>query len=258
MILDASLQEAWTTLSHLPPARGTVAGYTGSARLVEADDDTHTAILHLHGHGPHGPQTATVTARLEPFGEKARLEFAIEPQPGNVQAFKATLAAALAKPSAPRPPGPRMKPAPFEYVAVTSIREGIRELRREGAVIIAGGQSLVPALNRREARPQLLVDINPIATLGVLRRTNGSLHIGATVRQAALERSPLIHAHWPCCGRLPATSATPRPVRGARCAARSHSKTPALNCRSRCRPWTRASSPRGACSPTSSSSRASS
>ena len=90
-----------------------------------------------------------------------------------------------------------MKPAPFEYVAAHSIREAIHALRHEHAQVLAGGQSLVPALNRRDATPQRVVDINPIATLGVLRRTNGSLHIGATVRQATLERSELIAANWP-------------------------------------------------------------
>jgi CO/xanthine dehydrogenase FAD-binding subunit len=90
-----------------------------------------------------------------------------------------------------------VKPAPFEYVAAHSIREATQALRRDGAAVLAGGQSLMPLLNRRERRPAVLVDINPIPTLGVLRRTNGTLHIGATVRQATLERAPLIAAHWP-------------------------------------------------------------
>ena len=89
-----------------------------------------------------------------------------------------------------------MKPAAFEYVAVRSIKEATQALKRGGRVL-AGGQSLMPLLNQREERPELLVDINPIATLGVLRRTNGSLHIGATVRQATIERSALVAHHWP-------------------------------------------------------------
>jgi CO/xanthine dehydrogenase FAD-binding subunit len=89
-----------------------------------------------------------------------------------------------------------VKPATFEYVAVSSIREAVTALKRGGQVL-AGGQSLVPLLNTREVRPALLVDINPIPSLGVLRRTNGTLHIGATVRQATLERSLLVSRHWP-------------------------------------------------------------
>jgi CO/xanthine dehydrogenase FAD-binding subunit len=89
-----------------------------------------------------------------------------------------------------------MKPAPFEYVAATSVAAATRALE-QGGTVLAGGQSLLPLLNQRAERPALLVDINPIAALGVLRRTGGSLHIGATVRQATLERSPLVARHWP-------------------------------------------------------------
>jgi CO/xanthine dehydrogenase FAD-binding subunit len=89
-----------------------------------------------------------------------------------------------------------VKPAPFEYVAATSIEEATQALA-QGGQVLAGGQSLLPLLNQRAARATRLVDINPIAPLGVLRRTNGSLQIGATVRQATLERSPLVARHWP-------------------------------------------------------------
>ena len=65
MILETPLDEAWATLSTLAPARGTLAGHTGTAMLEEADDDTHSARLRLQGTGPNGPVTATVTATLE-------------------------------------------------------------------------------------------------------------------------------------------------------------------------------------------------
>ena len=54
MILETPLDQAWAVLANLPPARGTVSGYTGTARLEEADDDTHTAILRLQGTGRTG------------------------------------------------------------------------------------------------------------------------------------------------------------------------------------------------------------
>ena len=54
----------------------------------------------------------------------------------------------------------------------------------------------MPLLNLRVARPARLVDING-AGLGVIRRSGGTLRIGATVRQAALERSALVARHWP-------------------------------------------------------------
>jgi len=87
-----------------------------------------------------------------------------------------------------------VKPAPFAYVAVRSYAEAVTHLG-EDAQVLAGGQSLVPLLNLRLARPALLVDINAIP--GVIRRAGGTLRIGATVRQAALERSALVADGWP-------------------------------------------------------------
>ena len=81
-----------------------------------------------------------------------------------------------------------MKPAPFEYVAARSVGEALEALDAEGAWVLAGGQSLLPLLNARSVRPSRLVDINH-AGLGLIRRREGVLHLGATVRQAALERA---------------------------------------------------------------------
>jgi CO/xanthine dehydrogenase FAD-binding subunit len=89
-----------------------------------------------------------------------------------------------------------VKPAPFELVAPASIAEAVALLGGDSRVL-AGGQSLVPLLNLRLARPARLVDINRIPELARLRRTDGRLLIGATVRQAALTRSPLVLRHWP-------------------------------------------------------------
>ncbi len=90
-----------------------------------------------------------------------------------------------------------MKPAPFDYVAPRTVEEALDALAEEGSRVLAGGQSLVPLLNFRLARPARLVDVNGIAELGVLRRSQGILRIGATVRQAALERSEIVARHWP-------------------------------------------------------------
>jgi CO/xanthine dehydrogenase FAD-binding subunit len=90
-----------------------------------------------------------------------------------------------------------VKPAPFEYVAPRTVQEALELLAAPDARVLAGGQSLVPLLNFRLARPERLVDINRIDELALLRRAGGVLHIGATVRQAALERSPLVARHWP-------------------------------------------------------------
>jgi carbon monoxide dehydrogenase subunit G len=115
MILDTPLEAAWAALSALAPARGTVAGYTGTAVLEEADDDTHTATLRLQGTGPEGFVTATVTATLEPAGAGTRLHFATRAHPraadaAVIEAVTRVLAAAIAAPEPPRrvpaPPPP--------------------------------------------------------------------------------------------------------------------------------------------------------
>jgi CO/xanthine dehydrogenase FAD-binding subunit len=90
-----------------------------------------------------------------------------------------------------------VKPAPFEYVAARSVEEALEALAGPDSRVLAGGQSLIPLLNFRLARPARLVDVNGIAELGLLRRAGGVLHIGATVRQAALERSEIVARHWP-------------------------------------------------------------
>ena len=85
-----------------------------------------------------------------------------------------------------------MKPPPFDYVAAGSVEEALAALARdEDAKPIAGGQSLVPALNMRLVRPTLLVDLNRAGLDGI--DANGMLRIGATVRQATLEHDPRTH-----------------------------------------------------------------
>jgi len=83
-----------------------------------------------------------------------------------------------------------MKPAPFEYVAARSVAEAVDALARHGdeAKVLAGGQSLVPMLNMRLARPAVLVDINGAGELDYLREASGVLAVGALLRQRTLER----------------------------------------------------------------------
>ena len=86
-----------------------------------------------------------------------------------------------------------MKPPPFEYVAAQSLEEALAALAEGGedAKPIAGGQSLVPALNMRLVRPTLLVDLNHAGLDGI--DANGVVRIGATARQAHVERDPRAH-----------------------------------------------------------------
>ena len=103
-----------------------------------------------------------------------------------------------------------MFPTAFEYVRVRSVDEAIAALRPHGADarILAGGQSLIPAMRYRLARPAVLVDINPIEDLAYLREEGGYLHVGATTRDATLELSPLM-ARYPLLADCSAVVADP-------------------------------------------------
>ena len=92
-----------------------------------------------------------------------------------------------------------MKPAPFAYDDPRSVEEAVALLAEHGddAKVLAGGQSLVPLLNFRLARPDRLVDVNRIDAMAHLRRRGGVLRIGALVRAATLERSQIAAEHWP-------------------------------------------------------------
>jgi len=93
-----------------------------------------------------------------------------------------------------------MKPAPFEYFAPTDIEEALDLLAQYGdeAKILAGGQSLMPLMNMRLARPRVVIDINGLSDLAyVSPGADGALAIGALTRQRAIERSSLIHEHHP-------------------------------------------------------------
>ena len=92
-----------------------------------------------------------------------------------------------------------MKPASFEYHDPTTLSEATALLGRlgEDARVLAGGQSLVPLMNFRLARPAHLVDLNRIAELDFLSVEDGELRIGAMTRQRALERSAEVASGWP-------------------------------------------------------------
>ena len=99
-----------------------------------------------------------------------------------------------------------MKPAPFRYAAPTTVAEALDLLAEHGdeAKVLAGGQSLLPLMNFRLARPAVLVDINRVSELDGIQQDNGMLRVGATTRQAALERWAAGQPAW---GLLHATLA---------------------------------------------------
>ena len=118
-----------------------------------------------------------------------------------------------------------MKPAAFDYVRAESLDEALEVLRNEGgdARIIAGGQSLMPMLNMRLAKPRVLVDIMRLEELRKIEPRQGRITVGASVRQAEL-------LEWPPLGRelklvslaLPWTGHVQTRSRGTICGSVAH------------------------------------
>jgi CO/xanthine dehydrogenase FAD-binding subunit len=96
-----------------------------------------------------------------------------------------------------------MKPAPFEYVRPGSLAEACELLAGdEDARLIAGGQTLVPMLAMRLARPAKLIDILRLPEIAGIRQEKGAVIVGATTRQAQAERDPVIRASVPMLARV--------------------------------------------------------
>ncbi|PKO22451.1 MAG: molybdopterin dehydrogenase, partial [Chloroflexi bacterium HGW-Chloroflexi-1] len=93
-----------------------------------------------------------------------------------------------------------MKPAPFEYYAPASLAEALNHVAQLGyaAKVLAGGQSLIPAMNFRLAQPAALVDLNNVAELFFIRpAADGGVTIGAMTRNSTVEHDPLIAQRAP-------------------------------------------------------------
>lgn len=92
-----------------------------------------------------------------------------------------------------------MKPAAFEYHAPETVEEavGLLETYGDQAKVLAGGQSLVPLMNMRLARPAVIVDINRIRALDHLTQDGDGLRVGALCRQRNAERAALVATRCP-------------------------------------------------------------
>jgi CO/xanthine dehydrogenase FAD-binding subunit len=97
-----------------------------------------------------------------------------------------------------------VKPAPFRYVRAESVDHALEALAEDDAKVLAGGQSLVPALNMRLVRPSVLVDINHVRDLGNTTLEDDALLAGAAVRQsdARLLEHPLLADALPHVGHF--------------------------------------------------------
>jgi aerobic carbon-monoxide dehydrogenase medium subunit len=92
-----------------------------------------------------------------------------------------------------------MKPPRFDYHAPATVDEALALLARYGgeAKPLAGGQSLMPLLNFRLARPAALVDLNRIGALTYIHEVDGHVRLGAMTRQRAIELSPVVARQLP-------------------------------------------------------------
>jgi carbon-monoxide dehydrogenase medium subunit len=92
-----------------------------------------------------------------------------------------------------------VKPARFAYHAPGTVEEAVGLLARYGgeAKLLAGGQSLMPLMNFRLARPAALIDLNAIASLAYIREDDGQIRFGAMTRQRAIEFSPVVRRRLP-------------------------------------------------------------
>ena len=93
-----------------------------------------------------------------------------------------------------------MFPGRFDYLDPATVEEAVAALEEradEDVKVLAGGQSLIPLMRLRFARPDCLVDINRIPELRRLRLEGGGLRIGATVREAELETDTVVRAAFP-------------------------------------------------------------
>jgi CO/xanthine dehydrogenase FAD-binding subunit len=92
-----------------------------------------------------------------------------------------------------------MKPAPFAYQSPTTLTEALELLAQapEETSLLAGGQSLVPMLSMRIARPETVIDLGRVGELAGVQRTNGTIRIGAMTRQRTVEHDPHIQAALP-------------------------------------------------------------
>lgn len=92
-----------------------------------------------------------------------------------------------------------MKPSAFVYHAPRTVEEALALLAEgpEERSVLAGGQSLVPLLNLRLARPEMLVDINRVQGLDAIEAVDGRIRIGSMVRQRTLETDPMIRERLP-------------------------------------------------------------
>ena len=135
-----------------------------------------------------------------------------------------------------------MKPPPFSYAAPTTLGEAVGLLTEHAdaeARVLARGQSLIPLMNFRLAKPGYLIDLRNVAELSGIRREGEVLVVGAMTRMSELERSPEVALAAPLAAEAIGLLRTPRSGTAERSAAASPTPIPPPNCP----PWRSPSAP---------------
>jgi 2-furoyl-CoA dehydrogenase FAD binding subunit len=118
-----------------------------------------------------------------------------------------------------------MKPAPFDYVRADTLDEALQVLAREGAEarVIAGGQSLMPMLAMRLAKPSVLIDVMRLKSLAAPASEADAIVVPAAVRQAALLARPTLRSEQPLlAAALPWVGHYQTRARGTVCGSAAH------------------------------------
>lgn len=96
-----------------------------------------------------------------------------------------------------------MKPVSFDYIHAEDLEQSLDLLQKDpDAELIAGGQTLVPLLNLRMARPSVLIDISEIEELKGITEVGDQLRIGAVTKQIEVEQSRLVAEHCPLLAKV--------------------------------------------------------
>ena len=197
-----------TTIEGLAPGDEPAPGAAGLPREARAPVRLlHAGVRHGHGLAAEGePQSVGGGDPRRPRGQPLPLHGVPQHRPSSRGGGKGT----------------GVIPAGFEYERAGSLDEAIELLGREDAKVLAGGQSLIPLLRLRFARPSVLVDVGRLDDLRYVREDGDRIAIGALTRHAELVARPGARRRAARSSRTrPSTSATRRFATEARSAARS-------------------------------------
>jgi hypothetical protein len=149
MRLAAPVDEVWRRVLAAPALRGSLAGYTGTAILEEADEDEHVARFRLQGIRGASPATATITAALSPAGDATEVDLRAAVH-GDVtpDALLAAVAGAVAAPPGLAAPDEAAAPPPIAAPDEAAPHHGL-SAPAKGALVAAGAALAVWALKGR-------------------------------------------------------------------------------------------------------------